>query len=80
MNFGIIKDVLHLLQSYDSELDLSIQDLEQIEDISEEEAKTIMVANVDYDEDNPNDNENISLYDLALNDDFNLIASNEYHG
>lgn len=73
------KDQLHLLKSYDAEFDLKIQEIEDLHEITDEDAKTIMVKNTEFDEDNPNDMpEQISLYDLSVGDEFNIIASTEY--
>jgi len=72
------KDILHLLKSYDSENDLNLQQIESIEEISEETAKTTMVNNLDYNEDNPEDMETISLFDLAVGNEFCVIASTEF--
>ncbi len=73
------KDQLHLLKSYDADFDLSLQELESIDEISEEEAKTIMVSNTEFDEDNPVDMpEQLSIWELAVGDDFCIIASTEF--
>ena len=73
------KDQLHLLKSYDKDFDLSLQELESIDEISEEEAKTIMVRNTEFDEDNPDDMpEELSIWELAVGDDFCIIASTEF--
>ena len=73
------KDILHLLKSYDSEYELSLQELEAIEEVSDEEAKTTMVRNTDFDEDHPDDMpEKICLYDLVNAEDFAIIASTEF--
>ena len=72
------KSQLHLLKSYDEDFELNIQELESIEEISEEEAKTTMVRNTEYDEEDPDDDELISIWDLAIGDDFVIIASSEY--
>lgn len=72
------KDPLHLLKSYDFEFDLSLQEVESLEEISEEESKTVMVRNMDFDEDMDNEPEQISLYDLAIGSDFAIIASTEF--
>ena len=70
---------LHLLKSYDEELELNLQELESIEEISEEVAKTVMVRNLDYDEEDPHDEEMISLAELASGGDFfATIASTEF--
>ena len=39
------KNQLHLLKSYDAEFDLPLQEIESLEEISEDEAKNIMVHN-----------------------------------
>ena len=72
------KDQLHLLKSYDHELGLDLQSIESIEEISEEESKTITVLNTEYDEDDPDDVEQIPLWDLAVGNDFCVIASSEF--
>lgn len=72
------KNQLHLLKEYDKEYDLSLQEIEDIQEISEEEAKTIMLTNTDYDENDPEDMEQISVYDSAVGDDFLIIGSTEW--
>lgn len=72
------KSQLHLLKSYDKDFDLPLQEIENIEEITSEEAKTIMVANTEYDEDDPEDLEQIPIYDLAVGEDFAIIASTEF--
>jgi hypothetical protein len=72
------KDQLHLLKSYDADFDLPLQEIETLEEISDEQAKTIMVANTEYDENDPEDMETICLFDLAVGDDFCIIASTEF--
>ena len=78
INWCTAKDQLHLLKSYDKEYDLSLQDVESIEEISDSLAMTTKVANNEYDETDPDDVEFVTLYDLAANDDFCIIASNEF--
>jgi hypothetical protein len=73
------KDQLHLLKSYDDDYYLSLQDIESIDEISEEEAKKIMIKNTEYDENDPEDKETICLFDLAVDDDFCIIASTEFY-
>lgn len=69
---------LHLLKSYDKDYDLELQLLEEIEEISDEEAKTIMLDNSEYEENN-NEPKQISLYDIAGSDtDFMIIGSTEF--
>jgi|GEM_PF-2137042 len=72
------KDTLHLLKTYDADFDLDLQELERLEEISEEEAKKILVTNTEYDPDDPEDQETICLNDLAVGDDFTIIASTEW--
>lgn len=69
------KSQLHLLQSYEAEYE-GFQDINDVEEISEEEAKTIMLTNTDtstFDE-----CPEISLYDLSCGDDFTIIGSTEW--
>ena len=74
------KDELHLLKSYDAEFDLPLQEIESLEEISEEQAKTIMVRNTEFDEDEPDDMpEELSIWELAVGDDFCMIASTEFY-
>lgn len=73
------KNQLHLLKSYDKEYDLPLQELENIDEISEEEAKTILVLNAEFDEDNPDDMpEQLSIWELAVGDEFAIVASTEF--
>jgi hypothetical protein len=73
------KNELHLLKSYDADFDLPLQQLEDLQEISEEQAKTIMVNNTEYDEDNPEDMpEQLSLWKLGDGDEFCIIASTEF--
>jgi hypothetical protein len=73
------KDELHLLKSYDADFDLPLQEIESLEEISEEQAKTIMVRNTEFDEDETDDMpEELSIWELAVGDDFCVIASTEF--
>jgi len=45
--FAQAKNHLHLLQSYEAEFE-GFQDIEEVEEITDEEAKTIMLKNNDY--------------------------------
>lgn len=72
------KGILHLLKEYDKENDLSLQDISDLQEISNEEAKTIMLTNMDYDENDPDDSEFISLFDSAIGDEFCIIGSNAW--
>lgn len=73
------KDLVHLLKSYDAELGLRIQDIESIEKISEEASKSIMARNSEYDEDHPDEMpKELYLLELAIGNDFSVIASTEF--
>ena len=70
------KDELHLLKSYDVYFNLRLQEIESLEEISEEESKTIMVRNTEFDKDDTNDMpEEFSIWELAVGDDFCMISS-----
>lgn len=69
------KNQLHLIQSYDKDYDLSLQGIESIDEISEEESKAIMVNNTESEEGEP---AQISLWELAVGDEFEIIASTEF--
>ncbi len=71
------KSQLHLLQSYEQDCE-GIQDITEVIEISEEEAKTIMLSNPDYDEINPDEQKEISLFDSVCGDDFQIIGSTEW--
>jgi hypothetical protein len=64
------KDELHLLKSYDADYDLPLQEIETLEEVTDQYAQSIMVTN--------DDGEQTSLYDLVISDDFQIIASNEF--
>ena len=49
------KSELHLLKSYDAEFDLPLQEIEDLQPITDEEAKTIMVKNTEFEEGGKND-------------------------
>ena len=72
------KDQTHLLKSYDYEYDLTLQTIDSLEEISEEESKSIMVINTNYDKNDTEDKPTISLWDLVVGDDFCVIASTEF--
>ncbi len=68
------KSQLHLIKEYDKEFDLPIQEIEDLQEISDDEAKTTMLKNTDYDEDDKEDAAEISLYDLSVGDDFQIVG------
>ena len=73
------KGEFHLLKEYSNEYELDLDDVEGVTLISDEEAKSIMVKNTEYDEDNPDDMpEELCLFDLATGDDFAIISTSEY--
>lgn len=73
------KNQLHLLQSYQKEEHEGFHDILEVIEISDEEAKTIMLKNMDYDEDNPDDMpKEFSLYDTVSGDDFCILGSTDW--
>jgi hypothetical protein len=72
------KNQLHLLQSYDDEYS-DFQDIKEVVEISDEEAKKIMLQNTDYDENEPESMpKEFSLYDTVSGDDFLVVGSTEW--
>ena len=71
------KSQLHLLQSYEKEHG-GFQEIEEVTEISEAEAKTIMLKNSDYNESDPTDMKEFSLYDTVVGDDFVIVGSTEW--
>jgi hypothetical protein len=67
----------HVRKSYEEEEGVSDQ-IVSIQEISEEEAKTIMLTNTDYDETDPHDAKEISVYDMVCGEDFAVVGSSEY--
>ena len=74
------KSQLHLLQEYHKEYE-GFEDILEVVEISEEEAKTIMLSNNEYNPDLPIDDEfnypEFSLYDTVVGDDFIIVGSTE---
>lgn len=70
IDYCTAKSVLDLLQSYEREFDFSLQEVEDIESFTDDETKKIMIK----DEDGISE---VTLYSLVINDDFNLIASDQ---
>lgn len=70
-NWCTAKDEKDLLNSYSEDYDVQLQEIENIEEISEDTAKTTKVVNTE-------DSREITLWDLAVGDDFSIIASTEY--
>jgi hypothetical protein len=71
------KDVLHLLKSYDKWFDLCLQDIENVEAVSDDEAKRIEVNNTEYSGDGEMP-KTLILSDLVSTDSFEIIASTEF--
>lgn len=71
------KDILHCLQAYDRDFE-GFQDIKEVTEISDEEAKDIQVHNPEYDSENPDSfPEKVSLYDLYWGVTFEILASTE---
>ena len=74
------KSQLHLLQEYHKEYE-GFEDILEVVEISEEEAKTIMLSNNEYNPELPEDDDNFkefSLYDTVVGDDFVIVGSAEW--
>jgi hypothetical protein len=74
------KSQLHLLQEWNKEYD-DFEDILEVIEISEEEAKTIMLSNNEYNSELPEDDDNFkefSLYDTVVGDDFAVVGSTEW--
>jgi hypothetical protein len=71
------KNQLHLLQSYEKEYE-GFHEIEDVTEISEEDAKSIMLSNNDYDESDPDDMAEISLFDTVVGADFCIVGSTEF--
>lgn len=75
--FAQAQSQLHLLQSYSEDYE-GFQDINEVVEISEEEAKIIMLTNTDYDENDPESPAEIPLYDMVVGDDFAVVASADW--
>lgn len=78
--FAQAKSQLHLLQEWSKEYD-DFDDVLVVTEISEEEAKTIMLKNNEYNEELPEDDENFkefSLFEFSVGEDFCVIGSTEW--
>lgn len=74
------KSQLHLLQEYHKEYE-GFEDILEVVEISEEEAKTIMLSNNEYNPDLPESDDNskaFSLYDTVVGDDFVIVGSTDW--
>ena len=72
IDFCTAKDQLHLLKSYDADFDLPLQEIESIDEVSDEEAKLIIIKDTDE------VSEETNLFELVASDDFAIIASTEF--
>jgi len=78
--FAQAKSQVVLLQEWNKEFD-DFDDILEVTEISEEEAKTIMLRNNEYNDELPEDDENtktFSLYSSSVGDDFCVIGSTEW--
>lgn len=78
-DFAQAKSQLDLLQNWNTEFD-DFDDIEEVIEISDEEAKTIMLKNNEYNDELPEDDENfkqVSLYDTSSGEDFCIIGSTD---
>ncbi len=74
-SFAQAKDVLHLLKSYDSEYS-DFQEIESFEEISDEQAKTILLKNTDKSTEDELDE--FSLYSQIFGDDFVIVGGTDF--
>lgn len=75
------KSQLHLLQEWNKEYD-DLDDILEVIEISEDEAKTIILSNNEYDPELPIDDEfnypEFSLYDTVVGGYFSVVGSTEW--
>ncbi len=71
------KSQLHLLQSYEKECG-DFQQIQEVTEISNEEAKAIMLSNNEHDENDPTSSPEFSLFDTVVGDDFVIVGSSEW--
>lgn len=78
VEYATAENQLHLLKSYDEQFG-SIQEIETITEITEEDAKTMILTNSEYNEDKPDEMpKEFSLFDLCTGDDFELVGGTDY--
>lgn len=75
--FAQAKDGADLISQYELEYG-EVLNAENITEISEKEAKTIMLANNEYDESDPEDLSEFSLFDTVTGTDFCIVGSTEW--
>lgn len=79
-DFAQAKSQLDLLQNWSRECS-DFDDIEEVIEISDEEAKKIMLRNSEFNQDLPEDDENFaefSLYDASCGESFSIIGSTEW--
>ena len=75
--FAQAKSIEDLKTEYEKEYYDNLEDCE-ISELSDDEAKKIMLTNPDYDEKDPDDVEQFSVFDSVVGDDFCIIGSTEW--
>jgi len=75
--FAKAKDRTDLESSYNEDFG-GFEEVTDVTEISEEEAKTIMLKNIDYDETDPDDSPEFSLFDTVSGDDFCIVGSTDW--
>lgn len=73
------KTQLHLLQEYQKEFGDDFLDIQEVIEITDEQAKKIMLTNNEYDENDPDDSPEFSLFDAVVGDDFCIVGSTEWN-
>lgn len=77
IEYAQAKSWLDLFKSYNEECGLD--ELTDVVEVSEKEAKNINLRNSEYDEDNPeNEPEYFTLFDAVVGDDFVIVGSTEW--
>ncbi|WZL88295.1 hypothetical protein VS868_11880 [Salinimicrobium sp. 3283s] len=71
------KNEQDLSENYEAEFG-DFKEAKKVEEISEEEAKLIMLRNPEFNENDPDDMEEFSLYDAVCGDMFCIVASTEW--
>lgn len=76
MQYCVAKNMFHLLKSYDANYDLKLQEIDDIKEISDDEAFEIMIENEEYDELNPGlEPKEYRLSEMLSSCDFAIVAS-----
>lgn len=78
VDYCTAKDLTHLLNGFSEEVGFPSDSVSfQHEEVTKEEAESILVYNTEYDENDPNDQEYVPLSELAIGEEFCIIASSE---